>query len=250
MSLAIAEPGPDLLPFAPSETELAMNCRTLLLPALALGLVACKSPEQKPVDRQNQAKLGVYTKDEITTHAKALLAEMKVGNEVEVKVMNRLGELLADPNFAPKLEKPGVNAVGAFVYGGGGVVIRAGGGTLLMDFAGGGQKAEFDAKGWSVGASVGGDNNYGVVLMVGLEYEEAFPDNYRLQGTGGSLAESGYLVGNGTPERTNPHSMHFVGTTIGFSGTAPATGRLTVKPVEAEKPADGSGEKPADKDSK
>lgn len=205
-----------------------IECALVLVVCLALS--ACASPEQQKVE-PGTPELGTYTQDQIEERAALLLNELEVGDELHVKIMNRLGEMLSDPTFAPKLEDPGVNAVGAFQYGGGGLIVRGGAGNALMDFSGGSPRAAYDAKGWSVGASAGGENNFGVLLAVGLRYEEHFTDNYRTQGTSGAAGETGYAVGSGTPERNNQHTIRYCATSIGLGGSA-GTGRVTITPAE------------------
>jgi len=199
--------------------------RSALALALAAGLSACSAPEQRPIP-EGAAPLGRHDTAQIKAEAETLLVELKVGEEVRKKAMMLLEEYLAAPNNATRLEAEGVNGVAAFQVGGGGIIVTGGGGEGIVSFAGGSQKVRFEVSGISIGASVGGGSNMGVLLIVGLDHEQRFPDRYTMTGTGGSYGDNTFLVASATAER-GPHKLVCVATGIGFGARA-GGGKITI----------------------
>ncbi len=186
---------------------------------VAIGLGACTSlPPQKPIP-SDAPKLATYSKAQIEELAEALLINMNVGDQLRLRIKARLGELLADPGVAAKLDTPGVNAVGAFASVKGGLVVTGVGGDGLVSFAGGRQNVKFDISGFTIGANVGGGKTYGVLLVVGLDHQEKFPDRYKVASTSGTIAETSYMVGRADAERSS-HQIHYAGAGIGLSADA------------------------------
>ena len=96
-------------------------------------------------------------------------AEIKLSADLKTQVAERLKEMLADTELEPKLKTPGVSAIGVFQFGSGGLIFAGGAGGGLMAFAGGTKdRIPFDAEGWSVGATIGGQTTFGVLLVFGL----------------------------------------------------------------------------------
>ena len=95
-----------------------------LLFVCATGLTSCSLPQQKPIPPDAPA-LGAYTQAQVEEEAEALLIAINVGDEIRPRIMARLGELFADPGFAPKIDSPGISGVGAFQVGSGGAMLRA-----------------------------------------------------------------------------------------------------------------------------
>ena len=200
-----------------------------LLFVFATGLTSCGLPQQKPIPPDAPA-LEAYTRAEVEEEAAALLIAINVGDELRSRIMARLGELFADPGFAPKIESPGITGVGAFQVGSGGAILMAGAGSGLVSFSGGDQRVRFEVKGFSMGAAVGGENTFGVVLVVGLEHEEKFPDQYQTRGTGGTIAGTSYKVGQAEAKRGH-HMLHYVGSGIGLAASA-GSGQVTIEVPE------------------
>jgi hypothetical protein len=201
------------------------------LPALALALAAlfgpssCAAPTQKPIP-VGAPPLGRYDAVSIRSQAESLLVELKVGDKVRQSALARLDEFLAAPENAARIAADGVNGVGAFQVGTGGVLIVGGGGEGFVSFAGGSQKLPFKVSGLSVGANVGGGSNIGVALIFGLDHEQRFPDRYTMTATGGSYGDNTYLHASGTPERSS-HKLECVATGIGFGARA-GGGKMTI----------------------
>jgi hypothetical protein len=201
--------------------------------ALVASLVACKGPEQAEI---KSAPLKTFSEAEIKGTAKALLAKKGVGEEESFGLQKRLEEMLADPETKKRMESPGCNAVGVFQFGSGGLLIAGGAGSGLVSFAGGSGMEPFSARAMSVGAIVGGENAYGVLLVFGLQHEERFTDSYRFEGTGGTLAQTSYRVGQAKP-KNGTHVIQYMGHGTGVSGSAAvAQGRLVLDRDAANEP--------------
>lgn len=213
-----------------------MKIRYAVLP-LALLAVGCSSPQQKDVE---SSPLGTYAVEEISPLADKMLKEIKLGDSVRGDVLVRLKEMLADPEFAPKLTDPGVNAVGVFQFGSGGLVLSGGAGSGLISFADGSQSVPFDTQAFAMGFTAGGQNTFGVLVVTGLDHEEKFTDGYNFTGHGGTVGETSYRMGNAKPDR-GTHEVQFCGSGIGVGGSAAAaTGEMVLKPdAELVEPEDG-----------
>ncbi len=204
-----------------------MNIRTLALP-LALLVAGCSStPEAEPI---TSAPLGVYKTEEIQPLAETLMDEIKLSDNLKEQVALRLKEMLADKELEEKLKVPGVSGVGVFQFGSGGMIFAGGAGGGIVAFAEGTEaRIPFHAEAWSVGATMGGQTTFGVVLVFGLLQEETFTDDYSFSGHGGTIGAASFRVGHAVPDN-GTHEIYFCGSGFGAGGSAAVgSGKLVLK---------------------
>lgn len=200
--------------------------RRLVLLALSLSLLACAPTQQKP----ETPELTTYTEEQIHSETDALMQAFAIPDEMASHLRQRLAELLADDLTQKRLETIGCNAVGVFEFGQGGFIIAGGSGGGLVSFSGGAQAAKFTASEVSIGATVGGENTHGLLLVFGLAHQERFTDGYTFQGTGGTIATTSFEVGQAVSDR-GTHIVQYVGTGTGAMGDASfGTGQLVLTP--------------------
>jgi len=197
----------------------------ILLVGLLVGMTACELPHQRSVSPQ-APKLSQYTSAQIEEEAMKLLVQLEVHPDQRQGLLGRLREYLADPLFAPSVDSPGVNGVGVFQASSGAFLVKGGGGGGLVSFAGGNQDVRFKLGEFSIGANIGGQGTTGVLLVVGLDHQEKFPDLYTTIGTGGTIGDTSFKVGTASPER-GTHVIQLVESSVGFSGEA-GRGKLTI----------------------
>jgi len=196
-----------------------------VLAIVILGLAACELPYQASVSPE-APRLGKYTSAEIEEQAMKLLVQLEVDPDHRHELVGRVREYLANPSFSPSIDSPGVNGVGVFQAGSGAFLVKGGGGSGLVSFAGGNQDVRFGMGEFSIGANVGGQGTTGVLLVVGLEHQEKFPDLYTTIGTGGAIGTTSFKVGTASPER-GTHVIQLVESAVGFSGEA-GRGKLRI----------------------
>ena len=186
-----------------------------LLPLLVLACAAC-APTQEAI---HTPKLRTYNTTEIMGTAQSLMKRVEIDEEQAFSLTKRLEEMLGDSTTKARLESPGCNGVGVFEFGGGGFIIGGGAGGGLVCFAGGAQLEPFSASEVSIGATVGGDDTHGLFLIFGLEHEERFTDGYTFSGTGGTMAQTSFQVGQATPSR-GTHVIQYLGSGTGVKADA------------------------------
>lgn len=165
-----------------------------------------------------------YDAEAIRKHVAELSTKLAIDGPAQVELREKLDKLLADPTFVGEMNERGVQAVGVYRWGEGGLVVKIARGDGTVRFAGESTDRRFDLEYTSVGAQVGGSASWGVVLALGLPSIEGFEGSFT-----GDVANATAIdesAGTFTLTKGERH-LWFVGVAEGLSANA-GEGKLTL----------------------
>lgn len=154
---------------------------------------------------------------------RAALAELAgtlaISPTQRVALREKLDAFLASPKFAAVHAAAGVQAVGVYRLGEGGVVVKIARGDGTMRFAGVQGDREFALRYTSVGAQVGGSASWGVVLATGLRSIDQVEGTYEgAVASATAIEESAGAVRMG--HKGDHHNIYLVSIGAGLSANA------------------------------
>lgn len=165
-----------------------------------------------------------YDADAIRAQVAELSGKLAIDGPAQVELREKLDKLLANPTFIGQMTERGVQAVGVYRWGEGGLVVKIARGDGTVRFAGASTDRRFDLECTSVGAQVGGSASWGVVLALGLPSIEGFEGSFT-----GDVANATAIdesTGTFTLAKGDRH-LWFVGVAEGLSANA-GEGKLTL----------------------
>ncbi len=115
----------------------------------------------------------------IRTQVEQLSSKLDIDGPAQVELREKLDALLHDEGFTKELETRGVQAVGVYRWGEGGLVVKIARGDGTVRFAGAPGERRFDLELTSVGAQIGGSASWGVVLALGLPSVEGIEGTFK-----------------------------------------------------------------------
>jgi len=155
----------------------------------------------------------------IRTNVQELSTRLSISATQRVELREKLDALLASPDFAAVLAHTGVQAVGVYRYGEGGLVVKIARGDGTIRFAGIEADRSFELESTSIGAQVGGSASWGVVLASGLPAVEQIDGTYRGAVASATAIEQSTGALRMT-HRSAGHTLYFVGVAAGLSANA------------------------------
>lgn len=199
--------------------------RAMLLAALLP--VACDkdaAPSSPPPGAPRTALAGRFDAAAIRQQVDELTGKLSLSPTQKVELDEKLDKFLASPDFAAVLARSGVQGVGVYRSGEGGLVVKIARGNGTMRFAGIAGDRGFELESTSIGAQVGGSASWGVVLAAGLPALEQIDGTYT-----GSVASATAIEESAGAVRMvhkrDKHELYFVGIGAGLSANA-AEGKL------------------------
>lgn len=194
--------------------------RPALVLSFVLAALACR-PAVAPRTQVPAADLAPLTERfdaaAIRTHVEALSGKLSIDGPEQVVLREKLDGLLAQPAFVTAMHDRGVQAVGVYHWGEGGLVVKLARGSGTVRFAGVPGDRGIELEYTSVGAQIGGSASWGVVLALGLSSVEAIEGSYT-----GDVA-SATAIDQSTGVLRLDHqgrSLYFVGVAEGLSANA------------------------------
>lgn len=160
-----------------------------------------------------------FDDDQVRAQAVDLMGQLDISATQRVTLQERLDAFLAHPEFVEARQDVGVQAVGVYRWGEGGMVVKILRGDGTLRFAGDDRVHRFEIEATSIGAQVGGSANWGVVVALGLPSKRAISGTY-----GGSVTTATALEETaGTfrmVHKNSGHTVYFVGIAAGLSANA------------------------------
>lgn len=146
-----------------------------------------------------------------------LSGKLSIDGPEQVVLREKLAALLEQPAFVAAMRERGVQAVGVYHWGEGGLVVKLARGSGTIRFAGVAGERSFDLEYTSIGAQVGGSASWGVVLALGLSSVEAIEGSYT-----GDVASATAIDQSAGVMRLDHQgrSLYFVGVAEGLSANA------------------------------
>jgi hypothetical protein len=158
-----------------------------------------------------------YDADAIRTQVAELSSKLAIDGPARVELREKLDALLANPSFLAEMSGRGVQAVGIYRWGEGGLVVKIARGDGTVRFAGQARDRHFDLEYASVGAQVGGSASWGVVLGLGLPSVEGIEGSF----TGDVASATAIDENAGTFTLSHgDRQLWFVGVAEGLSANA------------------------------
>jgi hypothetical protein len=202
----------------------AMTTPSLVRWVLLAALVpsACSKdtpPPAPPAGAPRTALAARYDAAAIRQQVDELSSKLAISPTQKVELLEKLDKLLASPEFAAVLARSGVQAVGVYRAGEGGLVVKIARGSGTVRFAGVPGDRAFEIESTSIGAQVGGSASWGAVLGVGLPALEQVDGTYT-----GSVASATAIEESAGAVRMvhkrDRHELYFVGIGAGLSANA------------------------------
>lgn len=148
-----------------------------------------------------------------------LSGKLSISPTQKVELREKLDAFLASEKFTGVMAGNGVQAVGVYRAGEGGLVVKIARGDGTIRFAGVGGERAFELESTSIGAQVGGSATWGVVLATGLPALEQIDGTYT-----GAVASATAIEETAGAVRMihkrDRHELYFVGVAAGLSANA------------------------------
>lgn len=172
-----------------------------------------------PTSAESTAIHDRYDAAAIRQQVDELVGTIAISPTHRVELVERLDAFLASPKFAAVHASAGVQAVGVYRLGEGGVVVKIARGDGTMRFAGVPGNHEFELRYTSVGAQVGGSASWGVVLATGLRSLDQVDGTYNgAVASATAIEESAGAVR--MSHKRDHHNLYLVGIGAGLSANA------------------------------
>lgn len=193
--------------------------RALLLAALPVACDKDTAPSTPPAGAPRTAIAGHFDAAAIRQQVNELTGKLSISPTQKVELDEKLETFLASKDFAGVLARSGVQGVGVYRSGEGGLVVKIARGNGTMRFAGIAGERSFELESTSIGAQVGGSASWGVVLATGLPALEQVDGTYT-----GSVASATAIEESAGAVRMvhkrDKHELYFVGIGAGLSANA------------------------------
>jgi hypothetical protein len=184
--------------------------------------IACDkdtAPSTPPPGAPRTALAGQFDPAAIRQQVDELTGKLSISPTQKVELDEKLEAFLASKDFAAVLARSGVQGVGVYRSGEGGLVVKIARGNGTMRFAGIAGERSFELEATSIGAQVGGSASWGVVLATGLPALEQVDGTYT-----GSVASATAIEESAGAVRMvhkrDKHELYFVGIGAGLSANA------------------------------
>lgn len=197
---------------------LLLGCFAVLASASACHEQA--SPATPPTTDPGRTTIAArYDAEGIREVVEQLGSQLSLSPTQRVSLREKLDAFLVSDEFAPVMAAAGVQAVGVYRWGEGGVVVKIARGDGKIRFANVPGDRGFELEFASVGAQVGGSASWGVVLAVGLPTLEAIEGSY----TGAVASATAIEENTGAVRLVHKDAkseLYFVGIAAGLSANA------------------------------
>ena len=185
-------------------------------------------PSVDPLQAAKEPALEAFNNDEVLATYEDMAARLKMPGTVRVLLAERLKGVLANPDFEPK--RDGIQ--GVLVYSGieGGLVVKISSGDGLVGFKNRPAR-RVTLKSTSIGAQVGGSQEWGIGLILGLSRAGYFGGEYVGSSAGATLITASATVQKLRPARPSSnaakHRIYAIGRATGASADAGGV-RMTI----------------------
>ena len=194
--------------------------RMLLLAALLpIACTTTTAPTTAAPAAGNTAITARYDQAAIRKQVDELGNTLGISATQRAELREKLDALLASAKFAAILARQGVQGVGVYRSGEGGLVVKIARGDGTIRFAGLANDRTFEIKSTSVGAQVGGSASWGVVLATGLPAVESIDGTYTGEVASATAIEQSAGATRMIHKRDR-HELYFVGVAAGLSANA------------------------------